>query len=213
MIGPLENHVVRLEPIALEHVPALLRAATIDRSTYNLAPVPGTEPAMRAYVEAALRDLDDKRSVPYAVRRLADDTIVGWGRRLNLDRWSWPSDRPAPAGEPRKKGVDPPNVAEIGALWYAPDAQRTAVNRSVCRLLLAYTFDVWRIQRMYLKADARNERSRTMILGLGAQFEGILRAHLPAADGRVRDTAMYSILPSEWPAVRERLDASLAETR
>jgi len=213
MIGPLENHIVRLEPIALEHVPALLRAATIDRSTYDLAPVPGTEAAMRAYVEQALRELAELRSVPYAVRRLADDTIVGSGRFLNLEWWSWPSDRPAAAGEPRKKGIDPPNVAEIGALWYAPDAQRTGVNRAVCRLLLGYAFDTWHVQRLYLKADARNERSRTMILGLGASFEGILRAHLPAADGRVRDTAMYAILPDEWPAVRDRLDASLARAR
>ncbi len=98
MIGPLENHIVRLEPIALEHVPALLRAATIDRSTYDLAPVPGTEAAMHAYVEQALRELAELRSVPYAVRRLADDTIVGSGRFLNLEWWSWPSDRPAPAG-------------------------------------------------------------------------------------------------------------------
>lgn len=212
--GPLENHVVRLEPISLEHVDALVRAATQDRSTYDLAVVPGDALSMRAYVEQALVELAELRSVPFAVRRLEDDSIVGAARLLNLEWWSWPAGRPVPAGEPRKKAAgDPPNVAEIGALWYSKDAQHTRVNRAVCRLLLAHTFDVWKIQRMFLKTDVRNERSRTMILSLGAKFEGVLRAHLPAADGRVRDTAMYSILPEEWPAVREHLDSKLLSAK
>lgn len=208
--GVLENAFVRLEPLSLEHVPALLEAALQDRSTYDLAVVPGDADSMRAYVEQALEEERTLKSIPYAVRRLPQGDLVGGARLMNLEWWSWPIGRPVPAGEPRRKDAgDPPDVAEIGHLWYAKAAQRTAVNTATCLLLAIHAFDVWGVHRLFLKTDARNERSRTMILGLGATYEGVLRAHMPAADGRVRDTAMYSIVPSEWPRVRERLDSRL----
>jgi RimJ/RimL family protein N-acetyltransferase len=72
-------------------------------------------------------------------------------------------------------------------------------------LQLGHAFDVWRVLRVTLKTDARNQRSRTAIERLGARFEGVRRAHTTAGDGTVRDSAYYSILAAEWPAVRDGL--------
>jgi RimJ/RimL family protein N-acetyltransferase len=101
-------------------------------------------------------------------------------------------------------------VAEIGGTWLAPRVQRTPVNTEAKLLMLAHAFEVWRVRRVSLKTDARNERSRRAIERLGARFDGVLRAHMPAADGGLRDSAFYSILDAEWPAVRETLRSRLA---
>jgi RimJ/RimL family protein N-acetyltransferase len=114
------------------------------------------------------------------------------------------------AGEPRRAAAgDPPDVAELGSGWLEPAAQRTAVFTATSLLLLGHAFETWRVHRLVVKTDVRNTRSRAAIERLGGRFEGVLRAHLPAADGVVRDTAMYSILPAEWPAVRIRLESAL----
>jgi N-acetyltransferase len=102
-----------------------------------------------------------------------------------------------------------PDAAEIGWTWLAPEAQRTAVNTSAKLLMLEYAFEVWHVRRVTLKTDARNERSRNAISRIGAHFEGILRAHVPAADGGIRDSAMFSILDSEWADVKARLEVRL----
>ena len=75
--------------------------------------------------------------------------------------------------------------------------------------MLTHAFESWRVLRVNLRTDARNARSRAAIERLGARLDGILRAHLPAADGGVRDTATYSLLASEWPAAKARLSARL----
>ena len=106
---------------------------------------------------------------------------------------------PAPSDE------RPPSVCEIGGTWYAASVQRTIVNTEAKLLLLTHAFENWRVLRVTLKTDSRNERSRVAILRIGATFEGIRRVHAPAVDGGVRDTAYYSIVSSEWPEVRTRL--------
>ncbi len=89
-------------------------------------------------------------------------------------------------------------------------AQRTPINTEAKLLMLGHAFDVWKVLRVTLKTDARNERSRQAILRLGAQFDGVLRAHMPAYDGTwPRDSAFYSVLASEWPDVRGRLQRAL----
>jgi RimJ/RimL family protein N-acetyltransferase len=88
---------------------------------------------------------------------------------------------------------------EIGWTWLAADVQRTGVNTAMKRLMLEYAFDVWQVHRVTLKTDARNTRSRRAIERLGARAEGVRRAHHPAADGTIRDSAYYSILRDEWP--------------
>lgn len=205
-----EDRHVRLEPLTLEHVDALVRAATRDRSTFGLAPIPRDRAEMVDYVGSALADEQAGRALPFAVVRVSDAEVVGSIRLMSLEWWTWPAGPVSVAGEPRRPAAgDPPDVAEIGHGWLEPSAQRTAVFSATCLLLLRHAFDTWRVHRLVLKTDARNARSRAAILRLGGQFEGILRAHLPAADGVVRDTAMFSIVRNEWPAVRNRLESAL----
>jgi RimJ/RimL family protein N-acetyltransferase len=224
-----ESRFVRLEPLAHEHVDALLRAATADRSTFGLAPIPRDRAEMVDYVATALADEQAGRALPFAVVARAEasfarrsehggpgspprvpDRVVGSARLMNLEWWSWPPGPIAVPGEPRRAAAgDPPDVAELGHGWLEPSAQRTAVFMATSLLLLGHAFDTWRVHRLVLKTDARNARSRGAIEKLGATFEGILRAHLPAADGVVRDTAMYSLVPAEWPRVRKRLESAL----
>jgi RimJ/RimL family protein N-acetyltransferase len=202
---------VRLEPLSLDHVEALAAAAAPDRSTFGLTTVPDGVDGARGYVEAALAQQATGRELPFAVRRLADEQIVGSTRFLDLDVFTWPAPSPSVSGAgPLPADDTPPTVAEIGSTWYAASAQRTAVNTEAKLLLLSHAFEVWSALRVSFKTDARNQASRRAIERLGAQFEGIRRAHVPATDGTVRDSAYYSIMQDEWPSVRDRLIARLA---
>lgn len=96
-------------------------------------------------------------------------------------------------------------TVEIGMTWYAPEARGTVVNPTCKLLMLQDAFDHG-LQRVTLKCDARNERSRRAILGIGATYEGTLRCHHYACTGESRDTAMFSVIASEWPSVREQLE-------
>jgi len=213
--GALENAFVRLEPLRLEHVEPLHAAAREDPSLYALAPVPVDAAGMRGYVERALADAEAGRALPFAIAHKgqagAPDRIAGSTRFMNLEWWSWPPGPIRASGEPRRpEAGDPPDVVEIGHAWLGATWLRTAVNTSACLLMMVQAFETWRVNRVTLKTDARNNRSRAAIVRLGGRFEGILRAHLPAADGIVRDTAMYSVLPAEWPETKQRLESALA---
>ncbi len=100
---------------------------------------------------------------------------------------------------------------EIGMTCYAPEAQGTAVNPSCKRLLLGHAFDAWGARRVQFQVDERNARSRAGVLKLGATQEGILRNHRTLPDGFVRSTVFFSIIRSEWPDVKARLDARLSD--
>jgi RimJ/RimL family protein N-acetyltransferase len=99
--------------------------------------------------------------------------------------------------------------AEIGFTWYAQSAQGSEVNPAAKLLLFAHAFASG-ANRVELKCDARNTRSRAAILKLGATQEGILRHHMVMPDGHLRDTVYFSVLAQEWPQVRARLEARLA---
>jgi len=188
-------------------VDALTAAATSDRSTFDLAPVPRDRAEMLRYVERALADQAGDRQVPFVVEH--GGKIVGSYRLMSLEWWSWPDGPIHVAGEPRVP-PGPPDVAEIGHAWLVPSEQRTVVNTTACWLLMKHTFEVWRLHRLILKTDARNTRSRNAITRLGGKLEGILRSHSPAADGIIRDVAMFSMLSSEWGEARIRLESVLA---
>jgi RimJ/RimL family protein N-acetyltransferase len=209
-VGPLEHAEVRLEPLARQHVDALAEAACVDRSTFDLAPVPGDRDAAVRYVDRALADFEAKRAVPFAV--LHAGKVVGSYRLMSLEWWTWPEGPVNVSGDPRRVESDPPDVAEIGHAWLTRSAQRTVVNTTVAYLLMRHAFEAWRVHRLVLKTDARNTRSRNAITRLGGTLEGVLRSHQPAADGIVRDTAMFSIVAAEWPEVRARLLAQLGST-
>jgi len=195
----LTGHHVVLEPMARAHVDGLLAAASEDRTTYAFTLVPHDTASTREYVETALADEIAGTALPFVIRLRADGRIVGTSRFLDLD--FWPGD-----GDP-----DTPSTAEVGSTWLAASVQATHVNPEAKLLMLTHAFDVWGIHRITFKTDARNERSRRAIARLGAQFEGIRRAHRLAYDGGIRDSAYFSIVRSEWPDVRAGLVARLAE--
>jgi len=201
------GHVVCLEPMNLSHTEELCAAASEDRSTYTFTYVPNGLEDTRHYIESGLADFTKGRTLPFVVRHLATNRIVGTTRFLDLDVFSWPPPwPPGVASGPSPSDSTPPTVAEIGSTWFAASIQRTGVNTECKLLMLSHAFDTWQTFRVTLKTDARNMRSRTAIERLGATFEGIRRAHAPASDGTIRDTAYFSILAEEWPAVRTNLE-------
>ncbi|MGH7335346.1 MAG: GNAT family N-acetyltransferase [Candidatus Rokuibacteriota bacterium] len=199
----LEGRYVRLEPLTLDHVPALLAVATGPRETYALTNVPSDEPSMRQYVATALADQAAGRALPFATVGRKANRVVGSTRFGNIEFWAWPP------GNPHQRGEHVPDVVEIGWTWLAGDVQRSGINTEVKLLMLSHAFEHWRVHRVSLMTDARNTRSREAIQRVGARFDGVLRAARVAADGAIRDTAAYSILDIEWPAVKAALQARL----
>ena len=207
----LQNATVRLEPLAVGHAPELAAAAGAERAGFGYTWVPDGIDDARRYVAAALADAAGGRAVPFAVRAGTSGRLVGSTRFLDLDVFTWPPPWPPGAGRgPVPSSQQPPAVAEIGSTWYAPPAQGTGINAAAKLLMLRHAFEVWRVLRVTLKTDARNTRSRAAIERVGASFEGVRRAHAPAQDGTVRDTAYYSIIAAEWPAARAHLEQRLA---
>jgi RimJ/RimL family protein N-acetyltransferase len=202
LIPGLEGRHVRLEPLQPEHAPGLAQAAAGDPALYRWTFVPGTEAAATAYIQSALALRDAHTAVPFAVVRPADGVVIGSTRFWDLTWWPWPQGRPG-------RG-DSPDTCEIGYTWLTASAVRTAANTEMKRLMLGHAFESWQVQSVCLHTDARNERSRRAIERLGAQFEGVLRAHRLASDLSPRDSARYSITAPEWPQVRNRLDEMLA---
>jgi RimJ/RimL family protein N-acetyltransferase len=191
--GPLEGPHVRLEPLGVRHVPGLLQAAAQDPSLYQWVMVPQDEPAMRRHVEDALAARAKGIAVPFAVVRLADETVIGSTRFHQLDYWA----RPEPANVP--------DTCEIGYTWLAREALRTGANTEMKRLMLTHAFEVWRVRSVCLHTDVRNQRSQNAIRRIGGTFEGVLRSHRLAVDQSPRDSARFSITAAEWPAVRQHL--------
>ncbi len=199
---------VRLEPLALTHVPGLVAAASQDRSTYHYTLVPGTVDAAEQYVRTALAHQAEGSALPFATIDASTGAVVGSTRFLDLDYWST-ADAPWPPGRTHPQPTGVPRVAEIGTTWLAASAQGTGINTEAKLLMLAHAFEAWNVHRVTLKTDARNERSRRAIARIGATFEGIRRAHALAADGTIRDSAYYSIVAAEWEAVRDGLQQRL----
>ena len=199
----LEGRHVRLEPLGLHHARALLAAASGPRETYAFTTVPSDESAMAGYIEAALRDQEAGRALPFATVAKAAGKVVGATRFGNIEFWPWPP------GNANQRGLDVPDVAEIGWTWLAADAQRTPINTEAKLLMLTHAFEAWRVHRVSLMTDARNERSRRAILRVGAQFDGVIRVQRPGSDGTIRSTAAFSILESEWPMVKRQLRSRL----
>lgn len=184
----LENDFVRLEPVAEAHR-APMRAAGGDPAiwTYFLTTMQGD--AFDATFDKMLERTADGSMMGFAVRRKSDCAIVGSTSYFEIDRTH--------------------RSVEIGGTWYAPDAQGTPVNPSCKLLLLAHAFAAG-ANRVEFKTDTRNARSRAGIEKLGAKLDGVFRRRHVMADGHVRDTVYYSIIPEEWPGVRAKLEARLA---
>ncbi len=187
----LEGRHVRLEPLAPRHAAGLF-AASQDSAIWQWMPIPmfSSVAVAQLWIDDALKVQASGVEVAFAIVRESDGMVVGSTRYLDIRR--------------------PHRALEIGWTWLATAAQRTPVNTEAKFLLLQHAFEVHGAVRVQLKTDERNEQSRRAILRLGAVFEGILRNYQTRVhDGYVRNTAMYSITATEWPAVKARLEAKL----
>ena len=180
---------VRIDPLRRDDLDAL-RTAAADGELWNLwyTSVP-TPDGMSAYIDDAFKWQVAGRDHALVVRD-ADGTVVGSTRLCNLD----PGNR----------------RLEIGYTWYAQRVQRSAVNTETKRLLLGYAFETLGCIAVEFRTHWFNQRSRAAIARLGAKQDGVLRNHQRLPDGSYRDTVVFSIIESEWPAVRRHLDVRLA---
>jgi N-acetyltransferase len=203
----LEGTFVRLEPLAEDHIPGLVEAAAEDRANYQWTYTPNGTAQMSDFVREARAKAAAGVHIPFATIRRGpaggEDRIVGSTRFYEVAFWQWP-----PGASHQRHGV--PDAVDIGFTWLAGSAQRTFVNTEAKLLMMTHAFEVWQVHRVALRTDARNERSRAAIERIGGQFEGLLRADRPGADDTVRTSAHFSILATDWPAVKARLTARLA---
>lgn len=185
----LEGRHVRLEPLELRHCDALweiAREPDLWRWTANFV---DSHESLRAYVEAALAEAAAGRALPFVTIARDEQRVVGSTRFGSFE----PSHRRVEIG-----------WTFIGARW-----QRSAINTDAKLTLLGHAFDVLGLERVEFKTDALNQRSRRAIARLGATEEGTFRRHMLAYGDRWRDTLYFSVLRSEWPSVRTRLEAAL----
>ena len=206
MIAPVElrGKFVWLQPLSRAHLEPMRELAAGPRDTFTWGNVP-TPATVEDYLEKALAQVEQRQALVFATCLPSGD-LAGCTRLFDLQRWEWP------AGRDPRPGQDVLDAAEIGYTWLAPSAQRTQVNTEAKLLMLRHAFESWKCFRVTLKTDERNHRSRAAILRLGAHFDGLLRSFQPAIDGRPRNTAYFTILQSEWPAVQSRLLSKLDQT-
>jgi RimJ/RimL family protein N-acetyltransferase len=182
----------RLVPLSPAHEPGLVdavRDGELWQLWYTAIPAPermGAEIERRLGLQAA------GSMLPFTVFDAAG-RIVGMTTFMNID-----------AANRR---------VEIGSTWYAAGAQRTPLNTQCKRLLLAHAFEPLECIAVEFRTHRFNQQSRRAIERLGAQLDGILRNHQRAANGTLRDTAVYSITADEWPTVCAHLDHQLARPR
>ncbi|MCW2530855.1 MAG: hypothetical protein JWP62_425 [Blastococcus sp.] len=186
----LTGNLVTLEPLRRDHHDELVDAVRDGRLWelwYTSVPAPE---AMAAEIEARLARQAAGEMLPFTVRRTDTGAVVGMTAYLNAE-------------------PDGPRV-EIGATWTARSAQRTGVNPESKLLLLTHAFDVLACIAVEFRTHWHNLQSRTAIARLGAKQDGVLRNHRRMPDGSLRDTVVFSIIDSEWPAVRNGLRHRLA---
>jgi N-acetyltransferase len=192
---------VQLEPLQSAHVDELVEASTVSRETYGYTEVPGDREAMQRYVERLVEDHANAKVLPFAQRRLDTGQLAGCTRFME-PRW-W-------------RGRRDPDEIEIGGTWLSATAQRSAVNTEAKYLLLSHAFEQWEVWRVAICTDEHNARSRASIERIGATFEGVLRNHrlrYNTATPEPRNTAVYSITDSDWPAVKQSLERRLSDNR
>jgi RimJ/RimL family protein N-acetyltransferase len=187
--APRQDHFVRLEPLAEPHKAALGAAAAADATIWReLYPISWDREHFEATWAEHQANAAGGRVLPFAV--LAGGRVVGLTSYMSI--------------EPAQ------HVVEIGGTWYAPDVRGTAVNPAAKRLMMGHAFDEAGARRVVFRVDALNLRSRAAVLKLSAVQEGVLRQDRVTWTGRIRDTVIFSVLATEWPNVRDRLDARLA---
>jgi len=183
---------VRLRPFVEADLPALVEAAR-EGELWNIfyANVSMMKTPER-WLAAALKERDVGRALLFTVET-PDGAVVGTTRYMRM--------------APQHRRL------EIGGTFYATRVQRTGVNTEAKRMLLAHAFEVMECQAIQIRTDSLNKRSQAAIERLGAKKDGVLRGHQVMADGRIRDSIVYSIIDREWPGVRANLDYLLGKHR
>ncbi|HEV3462259.1 MAG TPA: GNAT family protein [Candidatus Dormibacteraeota bacterium] len=180
---------IRLEPMRPSHARALLTAGR-DEAIWSWMPArPVNLEQMERVLEKAMEAESQGREYPFVVVRREDNRVIGSTRYLDVQE----ADR---------------NV-EIGWTWYTPDVWGGVVNPEAKYLLMRHAFDDWRAVRVALKTDIKNLHSQAAIKKLGARYEGTLRNQRIRLDGSYRDTVIFSVIESEWPQVKSRLEERL----
>jgi RimJ/RimL family protein N-acetyltransferase len=190
-LGPitLTGRHIRLEPLRREHGPALVEAGRAEEIWTWMPTRPLTAETVDRWLEKAMQAASQGREYPFVVVQLEDNRVIGSTRYLDVQE----DDR----------------TVEIGWTWYSPGAWGGVVNPEAKYLLMRHAFDGWRAIRVALKTDIKNVRSQAAIKKLGARYEGTLRNQRIRPDGSYRDTMIFSITESEWPAVKTRLEERL----
>lgn len=178
-----------MEPLTLDHLPALCKIGLHEELWIWTNAICMTESALRDYMEEAMRSREQGTAVPFVTVDKVANRVVGSSRFGNIDA--------------RNRHV------EIGWTWITPSAQRTHVNSGAKLLMLTHAFEELGCIRVELKTDALNMKSRNAMLRLGCREEGTFRNHMITDAGRIRDSVYFSILAQEWPSIRERLINSL----
>jgi RimJ/RimL family protein N-acetyltransferase len=181
----IEGRHVRLVPLSAAHHDGLVAAARdgeLWRLWYTSVPEPHD---MAAEIERRLGLQSNGAMLPFTVLDRPAGRVVGMTTYMNID-----------AANRR---------VEIGSTWYASRVQRTALNTEAKLLLLEHAFDTLNCIAVEFRTHFLNQQSRHAIERLGAKLDGVLRNHQRAKDGTLRDTCCYSIIASEWPAVRVHL--------
>ena len=185
----LEGKFVRLEPLSMSHHPALCEVG-LDEDLWRLSPDRMNTPDdLQRYLETALTEQQRGVSLPFTTVEKSSNRAIGSTRFGNI------------AVKDKR--------TEIGWTWIAKDWQRTYVNTEAKLLMLTHAFETWKCIRVEFKTDVLNERSRNAILRLGAKQEGIFRQHIICHSGRLRDSVYFSIIDSEWEAIKKNLEAKL----
>lgn len=186
----LEGWTVRLEPLGRQHLDDLVEVG-LEPALWKWTQVlPETEQQLRDYLEVALANAEAGTEVPFATVLRETGRAIGSTRFLTI--------------------VPEHRRLEIGWTWLGRAYQRTGANREAKLLQLTHCFETLGANRVEFKTDSRNEASRNALLGIGATFEGIFRSHTIMPWGPLRDSAYYSVIASEWPAVKAHLEQLLA---
>jgi RimJ/RimL family protein N-acetyltransferase len=186
----LEGSLVRLEPLAPEHLAGLIDIG-LEADIWRWMPIPIQTPGeMRSWLDTSLEAADGGSEMPFATIVRDGDKVVGSTRYMNI--------------EPRHRRL------EIGYTWINPRWQRSAVNSEAKLLMLRHAFDTLGALRVEFKTDSLNERSRAALAGIGATEEGTMRNHMVTQSERRRHSVYFSIIEEDWPRVRQQLEARLA---
>ncbi|MBT9329941.1 GNAT family N-acetyltransferase [Paracidobacterium acidisoli] len=186
----LEGSLVRLEPLRIEHLPALA-AIAFHPEIWRWMPLHvETEDDLRRWIEKALADANAGRAMPWITWSKRHNRYVGSTRFMDIDRAN--------------------RILELGSTWIDPEVQRTGINAEAKYLQMTYAFEVMGAMRVGLKTHHLNLQSQNAMRAMGATYEGTLRNSVIQPDGSIRHSVWFSVISEEWPQVKAAMEGRLA---